>query len=491
MQNYDIYNDIAERTSGEIYIGVVGPVRTGKSTFVSKFMEKLVIPNISGKNKKQVATDELPQAAVGKTIMTTEPKFVPAQAVGVQFGSVSARVRLIDCVGYLVDGAVGHEEDGGPRLVKTPWADEFMPFERAAETGTKKVIEDHSTIGILVTTDGSVGDLPRASYVSAEERVVRELKSLGKPFAVILNCVEPHGKEAQRLKDALSEKYGVPVIAASVAELSEADVNRIIETVLFEFPIKSIDVDLPRWVRSLPCTHPVIAELVKEVAENAQNMSKMSDYHSLEGILENSESFVAGAEVRADLSTGALIYKVEPRPELFYRILSSECGEEVENEFELMNYVRGLKDAKVAYFKLKQALLDAQETGYGVVAPTLDEMSLNEPEVVKHGGRYGVKLKAHAPSLHIMKVDVEAEVSPSVASEQQGEELVKYLLSEFESNPNGIWETNMFGKSLSMLVRESIAGKLEAMPKNARSKMRRTITRMVNEGKGGLFCILL
>ena len=491
MQNYDIYNDIAERTSGEIYIGVVGPVRTGKSTFVSKFMEKLVIPNISGKSKRQVATDELPQAAVGKTIMTTEPKFVPAQAVSVQFGKVSAKVRLIDCVGYLVDGAVGHEEDGGPRMVKTPWSEDFIPFEKAAETGTKKVIEDHSTIGILVTTDGTVGELARGSYVKAEERVVRELKSLNKPFAVVLNSVDPSGKDAQRLAKSLSDKYGVPVLPVSVAEIGEDDINRIIETVLFEFPIKSIDVDVPKWVRSLPSSHPVIAELLKEVAENAQNMSKMSDYHHLENVFEESENFLPGAEVRADLSSGALSYVVTPKPGLFYSILSNECGESVENEFELISYVRGLKDAKVAYIKLKQALLDAQETGYGVVAPSLDEMSLNEPEVVKHGGRYGVRLKAQAPSLHIMKVDVEAEVSPSVSSEQQGEELVKYLLSEFENNPGGIWETNMFGKSLSMLVRESIAGQLDAMPKNARNKMRRTVSKMVNEGKGGFFCILI
>jgi len=491
MQNYDIYNDIAGRTSGEIYIGVVGPVRTGKSTFVSKFMEKLVIPNISSKNKRQVATDELPQSAVGKTIMTTEPKFVPAQAVNVQFGKISAKVRLIDCVGYLVDGAFGHEEDGAPRMVKTPWSEEFVPFEKAAETGTQKVIEEHSTIGVLITTDGTIGEISRANYVKAEERVIRELKALNKPFVVVLNSTEPTGKEAQKLAKAISEKHGVPVIPLSVIDLTEEDVNRIVETVLFEFPVKGVDVELPLWLQTLESKHPVVSEILQEVAQNAQNMAKMRDCFSLENMFEGSENFNNCADLNIDLSSGSVLYKINPKQELFYRILSEECDETVSDEYELMKYVHGLKDAKVAYIKLKQALIDAEETGYGVVTPSAEEMSLNEPEVVKHGGRYGVKLKAQAPSLHIMKVDVEAEVSPVVSSEQQGEELVNYLLSEFENNPSGIWETNMFGKPLSMLVRESIAGKLDAMPKQAQNKMRKTVTRIVNEGKGGVLCILL
>lgn len=491
MQKYDIYNDIAERTSGEIYVGVVGPVRTGKSTFVSKFMEKSVIPNISDKNKKQVATDELPQSAVGKTIMTTEPKFVPANAVSVQFGKISAKVKLIDCVGYLVDGAVGYEEDGLPRLVKTPWAEENVPFEVAAETGTKKVIEEHSTIGILVTTDGSIGEIPRANYVKAEERVVKELQSLGKPFVIILNSTEPKDKETAKLASALSERYCAPVIPLDVRELNEGDVENIIETVLFQFPVKSIDVGLPKFLQALPYGHSVISSIIQKVTENAQKVHKMCDYSKLENMIGEDDGLYPEPSMNVDLSTGTLTFSYTAKPELFYKLLSDECGEALEDEFELMKYVRGLKDAKVAYTKLKQALEDASETGYGVVTPTVEEMSLNEPEVVKQGGKYGVKLKAQAPSLHIMKVDVEAEVSPIVASEQQGEELVNYLLSEFENNPNGIWETNMFGKPLSLLVRESIAGKLDAMPKNARNKMRRTVSRIVNEGKGGILCILL
>ncbi|MCI5838268.1 MAG: stage IV sporulation protein A [Christensenellaceae bacterium] len=491
MQSNDIYGDIAERTSGEIYIGVVGPVRTGKSTFISRFMEKLVIPGIGGKNKKQVATDELPQSAAGRTIMTTEPKFVPANAAELKFGKARAKVRLIDCVGYLAEGAVGHEEDGAPRMVKTPWSDELMPFEKAAELGTEKVISEHATIAVLITTDGSICEIPRADYVKPEERVVNELKALNKPFAVVLNCADSESDAAKDLANELSEKYSAPVLPLNVLKMTEEDITRVIEKVLMEFPVRRIDIELPEWMRVLSPSHPVIEEILKEVAENADKTAKMSDYAVLENAFSDNENVFPPCETTADLSTGGLKYKIEAKPDFFYRAISEECGEKIENELSLMSYVKGLKDAKAAYIKLKQALSDAQETGYGVVTPSVEEMKLNEPEVVKKNGRYGVRLKAEAPSLHIMKVDVEAEVSPSVASEQQGEELVNYLLSEFENNPNGIWQTNMFGKPLSSLVRESIAGKLDAMPVPARNKMRKTVTRIVNEGKGGVLCILI
>ena len=491
MQSNDIYGDIAERTSGEIYIGVVGPVRTGKSTFISRFMEKLVIPGIGGKNKKQVATDELPQSAAGRTIMTTEPKFVPANAAELKFGKARTKVRLIDCVGYLAEGAVGHEEDGAPRMVKTPWSDELMPFEKAAELGTEKVISEHATIAVLITTDGSICEIPRADYVKPEERVVNELKALNKPFAVVLNCADSESDAAKDLANELSEKYSAPVLPLNVLKMTEEDITRVIEKVLMEFPVRRIDIELPEWMRVLSPSHPVIEEILKEVAENADKTAKMSDYAVLENAFSDNENVFPPCETTADLSTGGLKYKIEAKPDFFYRAISEECGEKIENELSLMSYVKGLKDAKAAYIKLKQALSDAQETGYGVVTPSVEEMKLNEPEVVKKNGRYGVRLKAEAPSLHIMKVDVEAEVSPSVASEQQGEELVNYLLSEFENNPNGIWQTNMFGKPLSSLVRESIAGKLDAMPVPARNKMRKTVTRIVNEGKGGVLCILI
>ncbi|MBP5193552.1 MAG: stage IV sporulation protein A, partial [Clostridia bacterium] len=335
------------------------------------------------------------------------------------------------------------------------------------------------------------GELPRANFVKAEDRVAKELKALNKPFVIVLNTTDPAGKEAKKLAASISEKHGVPALPLNVAQMGEEEINSVIEEVLFQFPIKSLDIDLPRWMQALPQDNPIIADALKEVAENAQKMAKMCDYKVMENMFENSDSLNVPSEINAGLASGTLSLNVTAKPELFYKILSEECGETVENEYQIMNYVRGLKEAKVAYFKLKQALFDAQESGYGVVTPSVDEMTLNEPEVVKQGGRYGVKLKAQAPSLHIMKVDVEAEVSPIVASEQQGEELVKYLLSEFENNPGGIWDTNMFGKPLSLLVRESIAGKIDAMPKNAQNKMRKTVTRIVNEGKGGVLCILL
>lgn len=491
MQSYDIYNDIAERTSGEIYVGVVGPVRTGKSTFVSKFMQALVLPNISGKNKKQVAVDELPQSAVGKTIMTTEPKFVPAEAVAVKLGKINAKVRLIDCVGYLVEGAVGHEEGESPRLVKTPWSDENIPFEKAAEIGTQKVITEHSTIGVLITTDGSIGDIPRESFVPAEDRVVSELKQLGKPFVIVVNTVDESSKSALNLTKTLSSRHGVPAIAVNVKQMGEEHFDKIMHLIACEFPARRIDINVPEWMTALGGSDPIMQDLIQKIVEGTQNVNKLSDYVVLENLFEDSEVMLRPDEISVSSANGVISVNVRANPRLFYDVLSRECGDAVQNELELMNYVRGLKDAKVAYIKLKQALLDAQETGYGVVTPTVDEMSLDEPEVVKQGGRYGVKLKAQAPSLHIMRVDVEAEISPVVSSAQQGEELVKYLLSEFESNPGGIWDTEMFGKSLSSLVRESIVTKLEAVPEAMRGKMRKTASRVVNEGKNSMLCILI
>ena len=332
MQSNDIYGDIAERTSGEIYIGVVGPVRTGKSTFISRFMEKLVIPGIGGKNKKQVATDELPQSAAGRTIMTTEPKFVPANAAELKFGKARAKVRLIDCVGYLAEGAVGHEEDGAPRMVKTPWSDELMPFEKAAELGTEKVISEHATIAVLITTDGSICEIPRADYVKPEERVVNELKALNKPFAVVLNCADSESDAAKDLANELSEKYSAPVLPLNVLKMTEEDITRVIEKVLMEFPVRRIDIELPEWMRVLSPSHPVIEEILKEVAENADKTAKMSDYAVLENAFSDNENVFPPCETTADLSTGGLKYKIEAKPDFFYRAISEECGEKIENE---------------------------------------------------------------------------------------------------------------------------------------------------------------
>ena len=492
MEKYDVYKDIAKRTNGDIYIGVVGPVRTGKSTFITKFMELLVLPNISNKNKKMIATDEMPQSAAGKTIMTTEPKFVPGEAVKVQIrDKVTANVRMIDCVGYLVDGAMGHEENDKPRLVKTPWFDKPMAFEKAAELGTQKVINEHSTIGILMTTDGSITELPRESYIKAEERVVKELKEIGKPFAIVLNCKEPKSEQVIKLKEALENKYDVPVIAANATELTAEELLIILEKILLQFPMKNIDIDIPKWMQTLPLSNKTISRMINDIKLMLPKLSKMKDYLLMTSAFQNDESLEQPEVSSVLLGDGSASYTIAAKAGLFYQVLSEECGDDITDEFHLMSYVKSLSLAKHSYAKIKQALADAEEKGYGVVNPDIDEMQLEEPQLVRQGQRFGIKLKASAPSLHIMKVDVTSEISPIVGTEQQSEELVKYLLSEFENDPKGLWETNMFGKSLHSLVRDGLTTKLGAMPCDTQNKMRKTVSRIINEGRGGVICILL
>lgn len=492
MEKFDIYRDIANRTCGDIYIGVVGPVRTGKSTFITKFMEKLVIPNISNKLQKQVATDEMPQSADGKTIMTTQPKFIPANAVKVQFkNKATANVRLIDCVGYMVDGAVGHEEDDKPRLVKTPWDDKELPFEKAAEIGTKKVINEYSTIGIVVTTDGSFGDIPRSNYVSAENRVIKELQALNKPFVIILNSKEPKSERCVELANALEEKHNVPVINMNVLEMNNDDLYTIMERVLMEFSMVSFNVNIPKWMQALPADNVIISEILEKVKESSKNVEKMRDFTEFNDIFNESENIQDINLKELKLSNGIAEFEVVPKENLYFSVISNECGEQIEDDYSLMRYIKSFADEKKKYSKIKDALTMAEQDGYGVVLPTLEEMNLEEPVLVKQGGRYGVKLKASAPSLHIMKVDVTTEVAPTVGSEQQGEDMVNYLANKFEDNPSAIWQTNMFGKSLHDIVNDGLAGKLNAMPKEAQVKMRKTLTRIVNENKGGIICILL
>lgn len=492
MDKYDIYKDIAERTGGDIYVGVVGPVRTGKSTFITKFIEKWVLPNISGKLNRQIATDEMPQSADGKTVMTTQPKFVPANAVKVTLkNKTSANVRLVDCVGYMVKGANGHEEDGKPRLVKTPWDEKEIPFEKAAEIGTKKVITDYSTIGIVVTTDGSFGELDRDAFAFAEEKTVKELLLLKKPFVIVLNSANPLKTETVELAAELEEKYGVPVLAVNVLEMEAEDVGGIIEKVLLEFPMQSFNVEIPKWLQRLPQDSPVIEELIQSIKECSRKVNKMNDYTEITECLKNSERF--NPPVVKELKTGEGVseFSVSGKEGLFYNVLSEECGESISDECELMGFIKSFSDSRREYLKVKDALKTAYDSGYGVVSPSLDEMNLEEPVLVKQGGRYGVKLKASAPSLHIMKVDVSTEVSPIVGTEKQGEDLINYLMGQFEDNPSGIWETNMFGKSLHDLVKEGLQSKIDTMPKDAQGKMRKTVTRIVNENKGGVICILL
>lgn len=492
MENYSLYEDIAKRTGGDIYVGVVGPVRCGKSTFITKFMQNIVVPNIQDPNVMQRAIDELPQSADGKTIMTTQPRFVPAEAVKINIDEkVELNVRMIDCVGYLVEGALGHEEGEKPRLVKTPWTESDIPFEEAAELGTKKVIDEHSTIGIVMTTDGSITDIPRSSYVKAEERVVSELAAKNKPFVMILNTKKPDAEETKKLAGSLYAKYNIPVLAKDVSKLSETDVEDIFEKILLEFPIKSLSVKLPEWLQALSFENPIISNIVSEIERFAEDATKIGQIDRTNVAFLNSEDFEPVAVSTIKMGEGKIVFELTPKPELFYRVLSEQCGTEIKNDFHLISYIKNLAHAKKEYDKIKVALEDVKEKGYGVVMPSVEDMSLEDPQIVKQGSKFGVKLKASAPSLHIMSVDIQTEVNPLVGSQAQSEELVKYLVSEFEENPKSIWETNMFGKSLSSLVNEGINSKITMMPVEAQRKMRKTLGRIINEGKGGIICILL
>jgi len=493
MEVFDIYNDIQIRTGGDIYVGIVGPVRAGKSTFITSFMNRLIMPKIKGKHAKERMEDELPQSAAGKTIMTTQPKFVPSEAVGITVSdNIDIRVRLVDCVGYLIDGAEGHMDGNKPRMVKTPWSDKEMSFNDAADYGTRKVITDHATIGIVMTTDGSITtDIPRASYVAAEERVVGELRALNKPFVIVLNSTVPKSPETKKLALSLEEKYQTPVLALDASNLSETDINGIFEKLLYEFPLSGIDIRIDDWMQALPFDNDIIKGIYSRISTASGTLNKMSDAKLLlDGFVE-CEDFNALAIESIKLGSGKLVGKLSAKPSLFYKALSAECGLSIDNDFTLMSCLKELAHAKKEYDKIKIALQDVKEKGYGVVTPALEEMTLEEPQIVRQGSRYGVKLKASAPSLHIMQVDIATEVSPVLGTELQSEELVGYLLSEFEHNPKSIWNTDMFGKKLDVLVNENLNSKISSMPQDAQKKMRRTLSRIVNEGKGGVICILL
>ena len=492
MDKYDIYNDISTRTNGDIYLGVVGPVRTGKSTFISKFMEKFVIPNINNKLQKQIALDEMPQSADGKIIMTTQPKFVPANGVKIQLkNKTSATVRLVDCVGYLVDGAQGHIEDDKPRLVNTPWDKEPIPFEKAAETGTKKVIEDYSTIGIVVTTDGSFTDIPRQNYISAEERVIKELKQCKKPFVVLLNTKEPTSEIANNIVIDMEEKYGVPVIATNVINLTAEEISSILEKVLLEFPMYSINLNIPKWMQALPSDSPIISAILDNIKETSKEVCKMKDFQSVCSAVNDEENFYPLELTELKMGEGSCNCTLNAKEGFFYKVISQECNEQINDDYELMSFIKSFADSKRKFNKIKDALQTAEKDGYGVVVPAIEELKLEEPVLVKQNGRYGVKLKATAPSLHIMKVDVTTEVSPTVGNEKQGEEMVNYLSNKFQDDPSKILDTNIFGRSLNELVKDGLSDKLMAIPCDAKNKITKTLTKMVNENKGGMICILL
>ena len=489
---HNLYQDIAERTQGDVYIGVVGPVRTGKSTFIARFMEELVIPGIENAHVRLRAQDELPQSGSGKTIMTTQPAFVPGDAVEVMLPSQNrVRIRLIDSVGYLVDGALGTQEGEALRMVRTPWANGEIPFERAAELGTQKVIGEHSTIGLVITTDGSVTDLPRASYVPAEKRVISELKSLQKPFAVVLNTKNPSSAAAQGLRKSMEAEYGVPVAAMNVAQMEEVDIREILEKILDQFPVSALSIQTPEWLGALDESHWLIESLVESLAQGIPQSLCMGDTRAMMQILKENAYVEDLLEKDIDHGSGKVVWQMNFQAGLFNQILAEQCGTEIRSDAHLLSLLRELVAAKREYDRVESALRSVKETGYGLVPPLLEEMSLQEPEIMKQGGRFGVRLRASAPSLHMIRVDIQTEVSPVVGTEQQSEEMIRYLMDGFEQDPQKLWGSNLFGKPLSELVREGLSNKLMHMPSETQIKMQQTLEKIINEGSGGMLCILL
>ncbi len=487
-----IYQSIAKRTDGNIYIGVVGPVRSGKSTFISRFMKSLVIPSISNEFLKERAIDELPQSAAGKTIMTTEPKFVPEEAISIEVeDNITMNVRLIDCVGYIIPSAIGYIENEMPRMVKTPWFNTEVPFNMAAEVGTQKVINEHSTIGLVITTDGSITDIPREEYQEAEQRVIDELNLIHKPFVVILNCRNPESEESKSLAEELSEKYKKPVVPLNCLEIDEQSIKNILAEILLQFPVKEINIKIPKWLTALEKGHWLKTEIFSALKKSAENISNIGEIKNVSCKLSENEYVTDCSVEKVDLGTGTGFIKVGLSNDLFYKVLGETTGLDIKDESDLMPCMIELAQIKKKYEKVKSALDEVEATGYGIVMPSLDELTLEEPEIVKQGGKYGVRLRAESTSIHMMSAKINTEVSPIVGTEKQSEELVKYLLKEFEENPSKIWESNIFGKSLHELVTEGLHNKLYRMPVDARQKLQETIQRIINDGCNGLICIIL
>lgn len=492
MADTSIYRDIEARTGGDIYIGVVGPVRTGKSTFIKKFMDVLVLPNIKEQYIKERATDELPQSSSGRTIMTTEPKFIPENAVNITLDdNAHLNVRLIDCVGYIVPSSLGYIEEDNPRMVMTPWYEEAVPFNMAAEIGTKKVINEHSSIGMVITTDGSISDIPREEYAVAEKRVIDELRSINKPFIVLLNSKEPKSSMCESMAMSLSEEYKVPVIPINCLELDEEDIKLILSKILYEFPLKEVTIELPGWINSLGLNHWLRSSINETIKTAFDGISHIKDLSLLEDALKvnkNAESVITNT---IDLGKGVAKLSFNVDRKLFYSVVTENTDVEIEDDKQLIEILKELSQIKREYMRVKNALDEVEATGYGIVLPSIDELSLEEPEIMKQGGRYGVKLRASAPSIHMMKANISTEVSPIVGSEKQSEDLIKYLLSEFEEDPSKIWTSNIFGKSLHELVNEGVSTKLSRMPNDARMRIQETVERVINEGCNGLVCIII
>jgi stage IV sporulation protein A len=492
MENTNIFRDIAERTGGDVYLGVVGPVRTGKSTFIKRFMELLVLPNIVDPHDRERAKDELPQSGAGKMIMTVEPKFIPQEAVEISVkNGLKMKVRVVDCVGYTVDGALGYEEESGPRMVMTPWFEEAIPFQDAAEIGTRKVIADHSTIGIVVLTDGSITDIVREAYLEAEERVMGELKELGKPYLVVLNTLYPETLETADLVRELEQKYDVPVLPINCAEMNQDDLLGILQELLYEFPVQEVSANLPRWVEELERTYWLRQDLEQTVQEAVESVNRLRDIDQAVEQMRENENVATALLEEMNLGTGVAVIEVKAKEGLFFKVLEETSGFTITGDHDILRLMRDLSKANHEYEKISPAIEEVREVGYGVVTPRLDEMILEEPELIRQGNRFGVRLKASAPSLHIIRADITTEITPIIGTERQCEELVRYMLEEFEDDPQKIWQKDIFGKSLHDLVREGIQNKLHRMPENAQTKLQETVQRIVNDGSGGLICIII
>lgn len=492
MNSFDIYKDIAMRTKGDIYIGVVGPVRTGKSTFIKSFMDKLVIPNIENDYVKTRTLDELPQAGEGNAIMTTEPKFVPNEAVKISLeGGIDLNVRLIDCVGYIIDGVKGHIVDDKPRMVSTPWSEQKMPFAQAAELGTQKVIKDHSTIAVVITSDGTITDIPRENYINSEGRVVNELKSLNKPFVIVLNSAQPESDKTLEIAHQMENKYGTKVIPVDCKNLSQDAVNDILEEALYQFPIGEIDITLPKWLEAMPINHWLKESIISSVREMASKINGIRDINKNISILENNENVKKLYAENINLGEGKANIDVTLNDNLFYSILSETTGMEITSEYELISMMKNLAEAKRAYDKIKFALDEVNKKGYGIVTPSVEEMTISEPEVLKQGNRFGIKIDADAPSIHLIKTNIKTSVSPIVGSEDQSKELVGYLKNQYKENPENMWDYNIFGRSLKELITDDLNSKLMRMPEDTQYKFKETLQKIINEGNGGLICIML
>ena len=491
MDKLDIIKNISARTGGEVYLGVVGAVRTGKSTFIKKVVETLVVPNIEGEYEKKRCLDELPQSAGGKMIMTTEPKFVPSNAATIKIDDFTSKVRLVDCVGYIIDGAKGYEDENGPRMVKTPWYDEQIPFIEAAEIGTEKVIKDHSTIGIIVTTDGSIGEIPRSSYEVAEERVVKELSSIGKPFIMILNTTHPLTEDSIFLAEKLKSKYSAPVLPISIEDMTERDMYNILKEALYEFPVVEITASIPDWIACLSPNNWLKKVYIDKIRESVVTVDKLRDVDTITSNITESEYIKSAYLSNVDTSIGEVTITLEAPSELYDRILNEVIGTNISTRADLLALFQDYYESKNEYDQIKNALQMVKTTGYGVASPTLSDMKLDTPEVIKQGGRYGIRLKAVAPSIHMIRVDVESTFEPIIGSEIQSKELIDYIQKDSETDPDSIWKSEIFGRSLDVIVKEGIQAKLSLMPENVRFKLQQTLTKLVNKGNGNLFAIVI